>query len=115
MRIGPLPKKWLIHEITYEGFTGEIDDYQNPLYGAPVAIKHVRFDDTTVFSRDKTQTKVVADAVIFVDAKYSNPLPSDFKEQSKVSFKGNDYIIQKVVPCYYPNKDEVRHYELEVI
>lgn len=115
MFIRPLPKKWLIHEITYEGFTGEKDDWGNEAYEQPLTIKNVRFDDSTVFSRDKTQTKVVANAVIFIDATNSSPLPSEFKEQSKVKFKGKEYIVQKVVPCYYPNKDEVRHWELEVI
>lgn len=114
MRVKPLPKKWLIHEIVYEGYTGEKDDWGNDKFDEPFTIKHVRFDDSTVFSRDSNQTKVLADAIIFVDAKHSAPIP-DFKEQSKVSFNGKDYVIQKVVPCYYPNKNEIRHWELEVI
>lgn len=114
MRVKPLPKKWLIHEIVYEGYTGEKDDWGNEKFEEPIAIKHVRFDDSTVFSRDQMQTKVLANAIIFVDAKNSSPIP-EFKEQSKVRFNNREYVIQKVVPCYYPTKNEVRHYELEVI
>lgn len=114
MNIRPLPKRWLIHEIIYEGYTGQKDDWGNDKFEDPITIKHVRFDDSTVFSRDNTQTKVLANAVIFVDAKYSTPLP-DFKEQSKVTFNDKEFVIQKVVPCYYPTKNAVHHYELEVI
>lgn len=114
MHIRPLPKRWLIHEIIYEGYTGQKDDWGNDKFEEPITIKHVRFDDSTVFSRDNTQTKVLANAVIFVDAKYSTPIP-DFKEQSKVTFNDKEFVIQKVVPCYYPTKNAVHHYELEVI
>lgn len=114
MHIRPLPKRWLIHEIIYEGYTGQKDDWGNDKFEEPITIKHVRFDDSTVFSRDNTQTKVLANAVIFVDAKYSTPIP-DFKEQSKVTFNDKEFVIQKVVPCYYPIKNAVHHYELEVI
>lgn len=114
MRIPPLPKSWLIHEIVYEGYTGKKDSWGNPKYDNPITIKHVRFDDSTVFSRDNTQTKVLANAVIFVDAVNSIPI-IDFKEQSKVTFNGKEYIIQKVVPCYHPTDNSVHHWELEVI
>lgn len=115
MRVGPLPKRWLIHEIIYEGYTGQKDDWGNDLYEKPITIKHVRFDDSTVFSRDNTQTKVLANAVIFVDEKYSNPLPTIFKEQSKIHFNGKDYVLQKAIPCFQPTENKIHHWELEVI
>lgn len=114
MRVKPLPKKWLIHEIEYEGYTGQKDDWGNDKFEEPITIKHVRFDDSTVFSRDSTQTKVLANAVIFVDSKYSTPIP-DFKERSKITFNEKNYVIQKVIPCYYPDKNAIHHFELEVI
>lgn len=113
MRIGPLPKRWLIHSIEYYEYLGE-DDWSNPIYGEPIIIKNVRFDDSTVFSRDTTQTKILADAVIFVDVTHSDPVP-DFKERSRIQFGDREMILQKVIPCFYPHKNEVRHYELEVI
>lgn len=114
MRIPPLPKNWLIHSIQYERITGEKDDWGKDIYDKPVEIKNVRFDDSTVFSRDNTQTKVLANAVVFIDSKYSTPIP-DLKEQSKVTFNGKEFVIQKVVPCYYPDKNAIHHFELEVI
>ena len=113
MRIGPLPKRWLIHSIEYEEYLGK-DDWDNDKYAEPITIKHVRFDDTTVFSRDSTQNKILAEAIVFIDARHSKPLPT-FKERSKITFNGRTYTLKKIVDCYYPHKNEVRHYELEVI
>lgn len=109
----PLPKRWLIHSIAYEAFKG-IDSWDNPIYDKPITIDNVRFDDSTVFSRDSTQSKIVAEAVVFIDAKHSTP-KVDFKEQSKITFNGKDYILKKVIPCYHPTKNKIRHFELEVI
>src|SRR5690625_4911792 len=113
--IRPLPKSWLIHEIQYEKYTGNRDSYGNYIYDDPITIKFVRVDNETVFSRDTTHTKIVANAVIFVDATHSTNLPERFVEESKITFNGKEYIIKKVIDCYYPNKNEIRHYELEVI
>src|SRR5699024_5239066 len=111
MRIGPLPKKWLIHSISYEEHTGKKDSYGNPLYDDPVTIKYVRFDNETVFSRDSTERKIVANAVIFVDSTHSTNIPKKFVEESKIAFNGNDYTLKKVIDCYYPTKNKIRHWE----
>jgi len=108
-----LPKQWLIHTISYEEYQG-VDDWDNERFTEPIDIEHVRFDDSTVFSRDSNQNKIVADAVIFVDAKHSKPI-KDFKERSKIIFNDSEYVLKKVIPCYYPTKNKIRHWELEVI
>lgn len=115
MRIRPLPKKWLIHDIIYEEKLPGKDSYGNPLFADPVTIKHVRFDDSTVFSRDTTDTKILANALVFVDSTHSTNLPEKFVEESKITFNSNNYVIKKVVDCYYPHKNKIRHWELEVI
>lgn len=113
MRVRPLPKDWLIHTIDYTPPDGE-DDWQNPIPSEPITIKNVRFDDSTQFSRDATQTKILANAIIFVDAKYSKPIP-EFKEDTTIHFDGKDYTLKKIVPCYHPNRNEIHHWELEVV
>lgn len=115
MRVKPLPKSWLIHDIIYEEKLSDKDSYGNPLYADPVTIKHVRFDDSTVFSRDTTDTKIVANAIVFVDSTNSTNLPKHFVEESKITFNSKGYTLKKVVDCYYPTKNEIRHWELEVI
>jgi len=115
MRIPPLPKKWLIHTIEYREKLQGKDSYGNPLFAEPITIENVRFDDTTVFSRDQTQTKIQAEAVVFIDSTHSTNLPERFIEESKITFNGKEYTVKKVVDCYYPHKNEIRHWELEVI
>ncbi len=114
MRVKPLPKSWLIHTITYEEYIDK-DDWGNPIYDDPIEIKHVRFDNSTVFSRDSTQKKVLADGIVFVDTTNSKPIPDKFIEESRITFNNRTYKLEKIVDCYYPNKNEIRHYELEVI
>ncbi len=114
MRVRPLPKSWLIHQIIYEGYTGKKDALQKPIYDTPIIINHVRYDQSTVFSRDGSQTKIVAEGVIFVDAVNSSPVPN-FIEESKITFDGRQLMIKKVIPLYYPTSEKVHHYELEVI
>lgn len=108
-----LPLKWLIHEFDYFEHSGT-DDYSNVIYADPLKIKNTRVDESTTFSRDATQNKIESNAVIFIDAKHSSPLP-EFKEESKIMFKNREYTIKKVIPFYHPHKDAVRHYEIEVI
>lgn len=121
MRVWPFPKKWLIHTIEYREITDQKDDWDNPIFAPPITIKNVRFDDSTVFSRDATQTQILADAVIFVDATHSTNIPSQFVEESKITLldKNGNIIksctLKKDVPCYYPDKNAIHHWELEVI
>lgn len=114
MRVRPIPKSWLIHEISYAAYEGK-DDFSNPKYAIPVKMEFVRFDDSTVFSRDATQKKIIAEGVIFVDAKHSTNIPKQFIKESIITFEGRDYILKKDIPCYYPKKNKIHHYELEVI
>lgn len=115
MNIRPLPKSWLIHTIIYEEKLPGKDSHGNPLFASPITIEYVRFDDETVFSRDATNAKILANAIVFVDTTHSTNLPNNFVEESKITFNGNDYVLKKIVDCYYPDKNEIRHYELEVI
>ncbi len=110
-----LPKQWLIHDIIYEEKLPGKDSHGNPLFANPVIIKRVRFDDSTVFSRDSNETKVLANAVVFVDGVNSENVPGSFKEESKITFNGDEYVIKKIVDCYYPKKNEIHHWELELI
>lgn len=114
MRVKPLPKSWLIHSVEYKAFTGQKDDWGKPVYESLVTINFVRVDESTIFSRDTTQTKIVANAVIFVDEMNSNPVPV-FKEESKITFNGKDLTLKKIIPCYHPQENSIHHYELEVI
>ena len=113
MRAPPIPKIMLPHTIVYRAYNGT-DDFGSATYGNPVTIDRVRFDETTVFSRDGTQNKIVANGVIFIDAVNSAPF-LNFEEQSLVIFNSRELVVQKVIPCYQPFSADIHHYELEVI
>lgn len=112
--VKPLPRKWLIHEIEYVPLIGKDENYDEPLYGSPTIVKNVRVDiDVSVLigGQDHNQTDSL---LVFVDYKNSSPIV-EFIEESKVIFKGKEYRLQKVVPCYQVDKDEIHHYELELV
>lgn len=103
----------LPHTIVYRAYNGT-NDFGSVTYGNPVTIERVRIDETTVFSRDGTQTRIVANGVIFIDAVNSSPV-LNFEEQSLVIFNSRELVVQKVIPCYQPFSADVHHYELEVL
>ncbi len=113
MRVRPLPKSWLIHTIIYHP-PSEEDDWGNVVNPDPIEIKYVRYDQSTVFSRDSNQTKIVADGIIFIDTTNSSPIP-DFVEDTTIMFGTKRLTLKKIVPCYFPMSYKVRHWELEVI
>lgn len=113
MRAPPIPKIMLPHTIVYRAYNGT-DDFGSPTYGNPVTIERVRIDETTVFSRDGTQTRIVANGVIFIDAVNSSPF-LNFEEQSLIIFNGRELVVQKVIPYYQPFSADIHHYELEVL
>lgn len=108
-----MDKRLLIHSISYHEYIGQ-DRYKQPEFDDPIEIEHVRVDETTVFSRDNNQSKIVANAVVFVYHRLSSPF-IDFKEQSKVIYNGREFILKRVVPVYQPYKNELFSYELEVL
>ena len=105
--------KVLVHEFEYSEYIGQ-DRYKQPEYGEPITIERVRVDESSVFSRDGDQKKILANAIIFLYnglSSYFGP----FKEQSKVVFNGKEYIIQKIVPVSEPYSKELFSIELEVL
>lgn len=113
MRSIAIPKKLLIHSVDYYRHNGK-NDWGGVDYADAVNVKHVRVDLTTIYSKDLTQNRIVAEGIVFVDSVNSNPVPS-FTEQSKLVFDGKDYVITKVIPCYNPTSNSIHHYELEMI
>lgn len=113
MRVRPLPKSWLIHSIDYYP-PSEEDSWGNVTNPDPITIENVRYDQSTVFSRDSNQTKIVAEGVIFVDTTHSTPIP-DFVEDTTIMFGDQRLTLKKIVPCFYPMSIKIHHFELEVV
>ena len=105
--------KWLVDSFVYYEYLKN-DEFGKSIYSDPVTINNVRVDYSTQFTRDKTESKVIANAVIFCFASATTPFLA-FKEQSKVTMDGKEYVIQKVVTNKEPYNDTLWSYELEVI
>lgn len=110
----PIPEEMLITSFVYLEHQGENSPTQDVEYGEPIGITRARIDDSAVFSRDSTQSKVVADAVIFCYADYTTPFPA-FKEQSVIIYRNKELVIKKVVEVLDVEVERVWSYELEVL
>lgn len=105
--------KTLIDSFIYEEYEGE-GDYNKPSYKDSEEIENVRIDRSAIYSRDKNQTQILAEGIIFCYASATTPF-KDFVEQSRVTFDGKEHIIEKAIPIKELYRDVVWAYELEVI
>jgi hypothetical protein len=115
LKVAPLPKTWLIHNIFYKEKLEGFDRFGNERFADPVEIQFVRYDEDISYSRDTTQNKVNFSGIIFVDAQNSVGYPEEFLQNSIIEFNGKDLHITKCIKCYHPMSNIVRHYELEVV
>lgn len=110
MIVKPIPAKLLIHEISYEGYAGT--DGWNGNFDAVVEITQVRVEPAINLRRSGQSVSSEAKHVVFVDRTNSSSFP-EFKEQSRVTWKGKAYEIFAVKP-FYDVLDVPHHYELEL-
>lgn len=108
-----VPKSVLVDEFEYREYES-IDRNKKPVYGEVQAIKFVRIDRQTVFSRDTNDSKILANAVIYCYADHTKPFV-EFKERSLVTYDGKEYTLVKVIPIKHWALNKVWAYELEVI
>jgi hypothetical protein len=107
------PIETLVDEMVYEQIT-EKDDYQRPMYAAPVTISDVRIDRTTKYNYTSGGRTILYNAVIFCYAGLSTPM-LDFLEESRVTFDGQEHIIINVLKNHEPYSDAIYSIELEVV
>ncbi|MCL1948594.1 MAG: minor capsid protein [Turicibacter sp.] len=103
----------LIHEIAYEAFKGK-DRWGEETFGEPVRVENCRVDLAGVYQHTGSERKLVAKGIVFCYASATVPF-LEFKEQSKVSFNGEAFVIVKAIPVYEPWQNTLFGYELEVV
>lgn len=108
-----LMEEALVHSFGYAEFLSKDRNHQ-PKYKEPITVDNCRIDYETVYSRSSSEKQVVANAIIFCYVGYTTPLV-EFKEQSKVTIHGKQFVIEKVVPITNPFNSDLFAYELEVI
>lgn len=75
------------------------------------------FQPQTVYSGSNNNRQVVANAIAFLFAGVSDPMPVINKNHvgSKIDFEGETYTITTIVDNRNPFSNEVYSYELEVL
>lgn len=115
--IPKFPKAMANQSIVFRRYAGMEGLYDKPTYDKPITIEHCVFQPQTVYSGTNNDRKVVANAVVFLYAGVSSPMPELDKTNygSKVEFEGQEYIVQTVVDNRDPFSNAVWSYELEVL
>ncbi|MBC1982779.1 putative minor capsid protein [Listeria booriae] len=113
MRLPKVPKNMLVDTFVYEEFIDE-DRYGKATYKAPVLVRYVRIDRTPAFSRDVTETKIMANATIYCYADHTTPFLA-FIERSKITYDEKEAILQSASSFSHPYRAEIWSYELKVI
>lgn len=81
-------------------------------------IDHVVVQQSPIYSGTNNNREVVANAVVFLYAGVSSPLPKlDVVESvgDKVTFEGREYTVKTIVENRHPFSNEIWSYELEVL
>lgn len=93
------------------------DDWGQPLAGEPVTIEHCVVQPQTIYSGSNNDRTIVANAVVFLYAGISSPLPTITKNNvgSKLVFESEEYTVQKIIDNREPFSNALHSYELEVL
>ena len=108
-----LPKSWFIHSITYVTREPSIDDWE-PTKETSIEVTGVRMSNQArsieIAINQETDS---SRAKCFVHPMYSSF--TDFEKDQTVVFDGQEFKIKSVNPFYWPNKNKIHHWELELV
>lgn len=108
--IKPMPKALLIHTAQYEEYEGK-GRYGDEFKG-PIALTNILIQPVSNIKRNNIGDSVGYNSLMFFDCINSRPKHINFTEKSKITFNGQEMIINKINPIYAFN---LHHYELELI
>ncbi|GAX06812.1 minor capsid protein [Secundilactobacillus pentosiphilus] len=115
------PRNMCNQTITYEPVdqsdTAQTDDWGNPIKVAPITINNCVVQPQTIYSGSNNDRTIVANAVVFLYAGISDPLPTIAKNNvgSVITFEGQKYTLTQIVDNREPFSNELYSYELEVL
>jgi hypothetical protein len=95
----------------------EKDRWQKPIIEQEVLIKHMIFQQETIYSGTKNNRKKRAAGILFLFSGVSDPLPEITPEYlgSEIEYEGHLFTLEKITVNKNPFSSEVYSYELEVI
>ena len=111
-----IPKKMCNQSIVLQVPTGEEDDYGKQKT-VEQAINNVLVQPQTIYSGSSNSRTITANAIVFLFAGISDPLPKITPDWVGVhiKFEGRDYTITNIVDNREPYNNKVYSYELEVL
>ncbi|MBG9785625.1 putative minor capsid protein [Shouchella lehensis] len=112
MRIRPIDKRLLIHQIIYEEFEEE-GPFGGGGFAQPLPIDRVRVEPSSSFRQDSNGEEIALKATVFLDAK-NTPLFRKLKEKSKVTFGDDDYRVHQCQALFALDGVTPHHYEVEL-
>src|SRR5690554_698603 len=108
--IRPIPRKLLIHTITYKEYTG--GDGWGDDYAADVEVKNVRVEPSSSMTRNSNQEEIIGEYVLIIDGVNSSPFINP-KEKDKIVFDNKELEVGKV-QTFYALSNKVHHIEAEL-
>lgn len=113
MAIKPIPKKLLIHTVTYEEWVEGDGITTDGGHKAPVTLSNVRLQRLSNIKKSTTQEQLLYNAMLFFDVVNSSSSGEfKFTEKSRVTFDSQQMIVQKVNPV---DAFELHHYEIGLV
>lgn len=111
-----IPKKMCNQSIVLQVPTGEEDDYGKQKTVEQV-INNVLVQPQTIYSGSNNSRTIIANAIVFLFAGISDPLPKITPDWvgTHLKFEGRDYTITNIVDNREPYSNKVYSYELEVL
>lgn len=109
----PIPKRLLIHEITYTEKSNNTGGWGGGSENEVKVIKNVRIKSKNAVKKTAENEEKLVKGILFIDAKYSKPF-IPLVVDSKVSFKGTDLTVLSCEPVF-TDIDTPHHYEVELI
>lgn len=111
-----IPKKMCNQSIVLKVPTGEEDDYGKQKTVEQV-INNVLVQPQTIYSGSNNSRTITANAIVFLFAGISDPLPKITPDWvgTHLKFEERDYTITNIVDNREPYSDKVYSYELEVL
>lgn len=115
--IPKFPKSMAQQEVVLKRYIGRSGLYDKPTYDDPITIKNCVFQPQTVYSGTNNDRTVVANAVLFLYAGVSSPMPTLSKDNygSKIEFEEHEYSVTTIVDNRDPFSNQLWSYELEVL
>ena len=107
--------RMLVDSVTIKKLTGETDVWGKVTYDEPTTLKPVRFDRQFNVSGSTNNRSESKPSVLFVYPKYCPVVLDESFENGLINDGKRDYKIRSVIPVYYPKRNKVFCYEVEVI